>query len=175
MVRRAARFPTPDAESLYAGIAADPGARQDFLDTFTKRRRMAEVLTPRRVQRWRAAAAYEDGLRRLDALLAEVPPAQLSSVVPAVSMSRAAPPRTTTATTSAAATAPTMARPIDATPHAAPAATAPAAAPAPPATVRCRSASSPSPARPASANAGTRPANDTSPGSSNTADRTETA
>ncbi|MGS0686768.1 FAD-dependent monooxygenase [Nakamurella sp. GG22] len=80
---RAARFPTPDAESLYAGIAADPDARQDFLDTFTKRRRMADVLTPQRVQRWRAAAAYEDGLRRLDALLAEVPPAQLTSVVPA--------------------------------------------------------------------------------------------
>jgi uncharacterized protein (TIGR03083 family) len=80
---RAARFPRPDAEGLYAGIAADPSAHQQFLDTFTKRHRIAEVLTPQRLHRWRAAAAYEDGLRRVDAFIGSLDPDQLSAPVPA--------------------------------------------------------------------------------------------
>jgi len=80
---RAAHFPRPDAEGVYAGIAEDRQARQQFLDTFTKRNRIADVLTPQRLSRWRAAAAYQDGTRRVDALLAALDADRLTHLVPA--------------------------------------------------------------------------------------------
>ena len=65
----AARFPSPDGAAVYAGLAADPAAGQEFLDTFARRHRPDEVLTPARRARWRAAWAYEKGLDELRALL----------------------------------------------------------------------------------------------------------
>jgi uncharacterized protein (TIGR03083 family) len=65
----AAHFPGDDAAGLYAGIAADRSAAQAFLDTFTKRTRPEDVLTPERSARWKAASAYEDGLRRVGSLV----------------------------------------------------------------------------------------------------------
>ena len=65
---RAAHLPQPRTAARYAGLAADPVAGQEFLDTFTGHARLSEVFTPERSRRWRAAAAYEDGLRSLVAL-----------------------------------------------------------------------------------------------------------
>ena len=61
---RAARLPEPRTAARYAGLAADPVASQQFLDTFTRTASLSDVFTPERSSRWRAAAAYEDGLRR---------------------------------------------------------------------------------------------------------------
>ena len=80
---RAAHFPKPEAAGLYAGIAADPHARQQFLDTFTKSARITDVVTAERTERWRAASAYEDGVRRLCALVEGLPPDRLETPVPA--------------------------------------------------------------------------------------------
>lgn len=80
---RAARFPGPRDAGLYAGIAADSAARQAFLDMFTQRSRITDVVTPERSARWRAAAAYEDGLHRLRGLLGGLSPGQSSAIVPA--------------------------------------------------------------------------------------------
>ena len=67
----------------YAGLAADPVAGQLFLDLFTKRVRPSELVTPERMTRWDAAWAYEDGLRTIRTLVADLEPAQLGTVVPA--------------------------------------------------------------------------------------------
>lgn len=80
---RAARAPEPVAATRYAGLAADPVAGQQFLDTFTHRTRLAEVFTRERSRRWRAAAAYDDGLRRLVALVDGLPDPDLETQVPA--------------------------------------------------------------------------------------------
>ncbi|NYI99673.1 uncharacterized protein (TIGR03083 family) [Nocardioides thalensis] len=79
----AARFPGPAAEGLYAGIAADPDAAQGFLDSFTKRTRPSDVLTAERTARWRMASAYEDGLRRVVALVEGVEREVAERTVPA--------------------------------------------------------------------------------------------
>ncbi|WP_436498626.1 FAD-dependent monooxygenase [Actinokineospora sp. HUAS TT18] len=78
-----ARFGTNGSAAHYAGLAADPVAGQGFLDTFTKLRRPSEVLTRDRVARWSAAWAYEDGQRRVRALVEDLDPAALATLVPA--------------------------------------------------------------------------------------------
>jgi 2-polyprenyl-6-methoxyphenol hydroxylase-like FAD-dependent oxidoreductase len=52
------RLPRPDvAGPVFAGIASDPEARQDFHDTFTRQARpRSDVLTPERLERWFAKA-----------------------------------------------------------------------------------------------------------------------
>ena len=80
---RASRFPGPDTATRYAGLAADPAASQAFLDTFTRQTSLAEVFTPERSRRWRAAAAYEDGLRSVVAILDRSPETTLDRQVPA--------------------------------------------------------------------------------------------
>ena len=80
---RAARLPEPLTAARYAGLAADPVAGQQFLDTFTRRTRLADVFTRERSLRWRAAAAYEDGLHRLVALVDGLPARDLRTRVPA--------------------------------------------------------------------------------------------
>jgi uncharacterized protein (TIGR03083 family) len=80
---RAARLPEPRTASRFAGLAADPVASQQFLDTFTRRARVAEVFTPARSARWRAAAAYEDGLHRVAELGDDLVPEQWATRVPA--------------------------------------------------------------------------------------------
>ncbi len=74
---------TPGADTLYAGLAADPVASQEFLDVFTKRRSPVEVLSPERVARWRTARTYELGLGELDDLLEGVGDESLALPVPA--------------------------------------------------------------------------------------------
>lgn len=80
---QAARLPRPEDAGLYAGIAADPAARQGFLDTFTKGTRISDVVTPARMARWRLATAYDDGVQRLSRLLHEASPDRLARTVPA--------------------------------------------------------------------------------------------
>ena len=65
----AARFPSAGAAALYSGLAGDPVAGQEFLDTFARRHRPQQVLTLNRTGRWRAAFAYEEGLREVSELL----------------------------------------------------------------------------------------------------------
>ena len=80
---RVARLPGKEANGLYAGLAADHEAAQGFLDTFTRRARVTDVLTAERVGRWRAAAAYEDGYRRVLALLEKQSGTAFATRVPA--------------------------------------------------------------------------------------------
>jgi uncharacterized protein (TIGR03083 family) len=80
---RAARPPEPMAATRYAGLAADPVAAQQFLDTFTRRTSLSDVFTRARSRRWRAAAAYEDGLQRLVALVDGLPDRAMRTRVPA--------------------------------------------------------------------------------------------
>jgi uncharacterized protein (TIGR03083 family) len=80
---QAARFPTSEADALYSGLAADPVAGQEFLDTFTRHHRPSEVLTRERRTRWRAARAYEEGLADLSTLLEGVDEAAMEDAVPA--------------------------------------------------------------------------------------------
>ena len=80
---QAARFPGADAAALYAGLAADPVAGREFLDSFAKRYEPAAVLTPARRARWRAAWVYEDGLNELQVILEGLDPDALETVVPA--------------------------------------------------------------------------------------------
>ena len=80
---RAARLPEPEAAARYAGLAADPVAGQQFLDTFTGQSALSDVFTRERSRRWRAAAAYEDGLRRLVALVDGLSDRDLRTRVPA--------------------------------------------------------------------------------------------
>ncbi|PXY29097.1 hypothetical protein BAY59_15820 [Prauserella coralliicola] len=78
-----ARFGSPRAAAHYSGLAADPAAGRDFLDTFTKRRRPSEVYTPERLARWKAAWAYEDGQHRVRTLVESAEPRVLAKQVPA--------------------------------------------------------------------------------------------
>lgn len=56
---RSAHLPRPDhAHPLFAGLAADPEAAQQWRDLFTRRRRPSEVFTAERQARW--AAAWQD-------------------------------------------------------------------------------------------------------------------
>jgi uncharacterized protein (TIGR03083 family) len=80
---RAARPPQPSTAGRYAGLAADPVARQQFLDTFTRRTHLADVFTRERSRRWRAASAYEDGLHRTVALVDDLAPSEGDRTVPA--------------------------------------------------------------------------------------------
>lgn len=78
-----ARLPEARSAARYAGLAADPVAGQQFLDTFARTTGLADVFTPERSARWRAAAAYEDGLRRVVALVDGLSEAELQTKVPA--------------------------------------------------------------------------------------------
>jgi uncharacterized protein (TIGR03083 family) len=80
---RAARLPQPQTAGRYAGLAADPVASQQFLDTFTRQARLADVFTRQRSRRWRAAAAYEDGLHRVIAVVERLSMGELQTRVPA--------------------------------------------------------------------------------------------
>ncbi|CUR55218.1 conserved hypothetical protein [metagenome] len=80
---RVARLPQPLSGARYAGLAADPTAAQQFLDTFTRHVSLSEVFTRERSRRWRAAAAYEDGLRRVVALVDGLSDDDLDTRVPA--------------------------------------------------------------------------------------------
>ena len=60
-----AKFPSPDAAAVWAGLAADPVAGPELLDTFARRHRPDDVLSPARRARWRAAWAYEKGIDEL--------------------------------------------------------------------------------------------------------------
>lgn len=70
-------------KAIFAGLAADPAAAQQWRDIFTNRVAPSQVHTPARVRRWRAAWAYEDGRRRATALMADLDEAQLATRVPA--------------------------------------------------------------------------------------------
>ena len=78
-----ARWPSPDGAAVYAGLAADPTAGREFLDTFARRLRPDEVLTPARRARWRAAWAYEKGLAEVQDLLEGLDDDAMDTVVPA--------------------------------------------------------------------------------------------
>lgn len=78
-----ARFGTQKAAAIFSGLAADHVAGQAFLDTFTKARRPSEVITPARSARWKAALAYQDGHRRVRALVEDLDETRLATTVPA--------------------------------------------------------------------------------------------
>jgi uncharacterized protein (TIGR03083 family) len=78
-----AAFGSGRAAAQFSGLAADPVAGQEFLDTFTKRVPPSRVLTPERLARWNAAWAYEDGQRRVRALVEDLGPDSLARTVPA--------------------------------------------------------------------------------------------
>ena len=80
---RSARFGTRRSAALYSGLAADPAASQQFLDTFTKTTRPSEVFTPARMAQWRAASAYDDGRRAVRAMVEDLSEEQLELTVPA--------------------------------------------------------------------------------------------
>lgn len=80
---RLARFGSGRARAMYAGLAVDRPAGQEFLDLFTRRHRPSEVLTSQRMSRWEAAWAYEEGQRSIRALVENLDRAALSTVVPA--------------------------------------------------------------------------------------------
>ncbi|TDD26910.1 maleylpyruvate isomerase family mycothiol-dependent enzyme [Kribbella turkmenica] len=56
------------AAATFSGLASDPAAGQDFLDTFTKQVLPSRVTTRERVARWTAAWSYDDGRRQVLAL-----------------------------------------------------------------------------------------------------------
>ncbi|WP_433158801.1 FAD-dependent monooxygenase [Kribbella sp. CA-247076] len=56
------------AAATFSGLASDPVAGQEFLDTFTKQVRPSRVTTRERVARWTAAWSYDDGRRQVLAL-----------------------------------------------------------------------------------------------------------
>ena len=68
---------------MWAGLAADPDAGQEFLDTFARRHRPDAVLSRARRARWRAAWAYEKGLDELLPLLGGLDDDALRLTVPA--------------------------------------------------------------------------------------------
>jgi flavin-dependent dehydrogenase len=80
---RAGRFPEPRAAAVYAGLAEDTVAGQEFLDTFTKTRRPDEVLRLDRVARYDAAWAYEAGVAETVTLLQDTEEARFADPVPA--------------------------------------------------------------------------------------------
>jgi 2-polyprenyl-6-methoxyphenol hydroxylase-like FAD-dependent oxidoreductase len=56
---QSAHLPDPEhARPVFAGLAADPEASQQWRDLFTRLRRPSEVFTPERLTRW--AAAWQD-------------------------------------------------------------------------------------------------------------------
>jgi len=62
---RSAHLPHPGhAHPVFAGLAADPDAGQQWRDLFTRLRRPSEVFTDERLTRW--AAAWQDRLRVRD-------------------------------------------------------------------------------------------------------------
>jgi uncharacterized protein (TIGR03083 family) len=80
----AAQFQPAEAVApLYAGLAADPVASQEFLDIFARRHRPGEVLTPDRRACWRAAWAYEQGLNELQTILEATEDSAMATPVPA--------------------------------------------------------------------------------------------
>jgi flavin-dependent dehydrogenase len=80
---RAGRFGDDDAVgAMFAGLAAEPAVAQQWRDLQTKQRRPADVLTAARRERWRAAWAYEDGRRRIQALIRVLAPHELDTPVP---------------------------------------------------------------------------------------------
>ncbi|GAA4410741.1 hypothetical protein GCM10023168_30750 [Fodinibacter luteus] len=80
---QAARLPGSEAAALYSGLAADPVAGQEFLDTFSRHHRPGEVMTPVRRARWRAAWVYEQGLAELSRILEGLPESAMADAVPA--------------------------------------------------------------------------------------------
>lgn len=81
--RLAGAGPAAGTEAVFAGLAADPVAAQQWRDLFTTRLRPSDVHTPARMHRWRVARAYQDGRRRVTALLAELDERRLATRVPA--------------------------------------------------------------------------------------------
>lgn len=79
----AAHFPTPAAAPIYAGLAEDAEAGQQFLDMFAKARAPRDVITDERAQRWHAAWVYETGVRDLVALIEDLDDDALTTPVPA--------------------------------------------------------------------------------------------
>jgi uncharacterized protein (TIGR03083 family) len=80
---RAGTFPGERAAAVYAGLAEDDAARQEFLDTFTKVRRPDDVLSPDRRTRWDASWIYGAGITEAIALLNDVDETELEHPVPA--------------------------------------------------------------------------------------------
>lgn len=76
-------LPSPDSAAVWAGLADDPVAGQELLDTFTRRRRPDAVLGPARRARWRAAWAYEKGIDELCSVLGGLDDEAMQVVVPA--------------------------------------------------------------------------------------------
>lgn len=55
-------FPRPEIEPIFAGLAADPVASQDFLDIFTRHKRpRSDVFTDERIGRWLGLAVASAG------------------------------------------------------------------------------------------------------------------
>jgi uncharacterized protein (TIGR03083 family) len=79
----AARFPTPAATPIYAGLAEDDVAGQEYLDMFAKGRAPRDVITDERTQRWHTAWVYETGIRELVALVEDLGDDALAAPVPA--------------------------------------------------------------------------------------------
>ena len=80
---RKGRFANERGAALYSGLAVDPVASQQFLDTFTKTTRPSEVVTPARLAHWNAAWAYDDGRRAVRAMVEDLSEDQLALIVPA--------------------------------------------------------------------------------------------
>ncbi len=74
---------TPGAAATYSGLAGDPVASQEFLDIFTKQKAPQDVLTPERVNRWRTAWTYEQGLHEVGHVLDAAGDHVLDQPVPA--------------------------------------------------------------------------------------------
>ena len=76
-----AAFARGRAAATFSGLASDPVAGQEFLDTFTKRVRPSRVNTRERVARWNAAWGYDDGRRQVLAM--DLDASRLALQVPA--------------------------------------------------------------------------------------------
>ena len=71
------------AGPVFAGLAEDRIAGQEWRDIWSRRRRPSEVLSWVRTTRWSAARAYGDARVRLGSLLSGVQPARFDAEVPA--------------------------------------------------------------------------------------------
>ncbi len=71
------------AHAVFSGLAAAPDAAAQWRDLLTKQRKPQDVLTAGRLARWHAAWAYEDGRRRLAALVSDLTDNELATPVPA--------------------------------------------------------------------------------------------
>ena len=79
-----ARWPVEHRDGpVFAGLAADRVAGQEWRDIWSRRRRPSEVLSWARRTRWSAASAYGDARVRLASLLRGVDPKRLDAGVPA--------------------------------------------------------------------------------------------